>query len=84
MLHRSEHDFNIGVQDLHSGQYLTLTDSSMDESPSVSPNGHLVLYATHDHYHGVLSIVSIDGHIKLKFPSRVGDIQEPAWSPFLG
>ncbi|MCR9191845.1 MAG: Tol-Pal system beta propeller repeat protein TolB [Gammaproteobacteria bacterium] len=84
MLHRTDHDFNIGVQDLHSGQYLTLTDSSMDESPSVSPNGRLVLYATHDRYHGVLSIVSIDGHIKLKFPSRVGDIQEPAWSPFLG
>ncbi len=84
MLHRTDRSFNIAVQDVHSGQVLTLTNSSMDESPSVAPNGRLVLYATHDQAQGVLAMVSIDGRIKLKFPSRDGDIQEPAWSPFLG
>ncbi|HVT63288.1 MAG TPA: Tol-Pal system beta propeller repeat protein TolB, partial [Legionellaceae bacterium] len=73
-----------GVQDLQSGQVLTLTDSTMDESPSVAPNGRLILYATHEKGQGVLAMVSIDGRIRLKFPSRDGDIQEPAWSPFLG
>ncbi|MEI6094205.1 MAG: Tol-Pal system beta propeller repeat protein TolB, partial [Gammaproteobacteria bacterium] len=76
MLHRSDRDFNIAVQDIHSGQVTTLTNSSMDESPSVAPNGRLVLYATHDRNQGILGMVSIDGRIRLKFPSRDGDIQE--------
>jgi TolB protein len=84
MLHRSDRDFNIAVQDMHSGQVTTLTNSSMDESPSVAPNGRLILYATHDGNRGILGMVSIDGRIRLKFPSRDGDIQEPAWSPYLG
>lgn len=84
MLHRSNSDFNIAVQDLHSGQVTTLTHSSMDESPSVAPNGRLILYATRDGNRGILGMVSIDGRIRLKFPSRDGDIQEPAWSPYLG
>ena len=84
MLHRNDRDFNIAVQDLHSGQVETLTHSAMDESPSVAPNGRLVLYATKDHDQGILGMVSIDGRIRLKFPSRDGDIQEPAWSPYLG
>ncbi len=84
MLHRTDKQFNIAVQDMHSGQVTTLTNSSMDESPSVAPNGRLILYATHDRAQGVLGMVSIDGRIRLKFPSRDGDIQEPAWSPYLG
>lgn len=84
MLHREAKDFNIGVQATNTNQVLTLTNSTMDESPSIAPNGRLVLYATHDQYHGILAMVSIDGSIKLKFPSRDGDIQEPAWSPFIG
>lgn len=84
MLHRGDRDFNIAVQDMHSGQLEILTHSAMDESPSVAPNGRLILYATKDHDQGILGMVSIDGRIRLKFPSRDGDIQEPAWSPYLG
>lgn len=84
MLHRADANFNIAVQDVRSGQVQTLTNSAMDESPSVSPNGRLVLYASRDRQQGILGMVSIDGRIRLKFPSRDGDIQEPAWSPYLG
>lgn len=84
MLHRADTNFNIAVQDIRSGQVQTLTNSAMDESPSVSPNGRLVLYASRDRDRGILGMVSIDGRIRLKFPSRDGDIQEPAWSPYLG
>lgn len=84
MLHRNAKDFNIAVQDMHSGQVMTVTNASMDESPSIAPNGRLVLYATRDGQRGILGMVSIDGRIRLKFPSRDGDIQEPAWSPYLG
>lgn len=84
MLHREDRQFNIGIQDLNSGQVTTLTSSPFDESPSISPNGRLILYATHYQDKGVLSIVSIDGRIRLRLPARSGDVQEPAWSPYLG
>lgn len=83
MLHREERQFNIGVQD-SSGRMTTLTHSQMDESPTVAPNGRLILYATRYQDKGVLAISSIDGRIKMRLPSRDGDVQEPAWSPFLG
>lgn len=84
MLHREDHQFNIGIQDLNNGQVTTLTSSPFDESPSISPNGRLILYATRYQDKGILSIVSIDGRIRLRLPARSGDVQEPAWSPYLG
>ena len=84
MIHREDRNFNIAVQSAHGGPVEVLTHSTMDESPTVSPNGRMILYATHEGSRGVLAMVSIDGRIRLKFPSRDGDIQEPAWSPFIG
>jgi TolB protein len=84
MLHREDRQFNIGVQDAQSGRITPLTSSQMDESPSVSPNGRLVLYATRVQDQGVLALVSIDGRVRMRLPARSGDVQEPAWSPYLG
>lgn len=84
MLHRQDKRFNIGVQDVKTGRIDTLTSSQMDESPSVSPNGRLVLYASRHKNKGVLAIVSIDGRIRMRLPSREGDVQEPTWSGYLG
>lgn len=84
MLHRDDRNFNIGLQNASGGPIASLTFSGMDESPSVSPNSRLVLYATHYQDKGVLGVVSIDGHIRMRLPAREGDVQEPAWSPYLG
>lgn len=82
LLHRKDHAFNIGVQSLSSGKLTQLTNSDMNESPSISPNGRLVIYATHYFGKGILAMVSIDGKINLRLPAREGDVQEPAWSPY--
>lgn len=84
MLHRDDRNFNIGLQSASGGPIASLTFSGMDESPSVSPNSRLVLYATHYQDKGVLGIVSLDGRIRMRLPARQGDVQEPAWSPYLG
>ncbi|MFT4057948.1 MAG: Tol-Pal system beta propeller repeat protein TolB [Legionella sp.] len=83
MLHRDDKQFNIGMQNTNGGPIISLTFSGRDESPSVSPNGRLILYATHNNDKGVLGIVSLDGRIRMKLPGGDGDIQEPAWSPYL-
>lgn len=85
MAHRGEdRQFNIGLQNISGGPISNLTFSGSDESPTVSPNGRLILYATRAQDKGVLGIVSIDGRIRLRLPAREGDVQEPAWSPYLG
>ena len=83
MLHREEKQFNIGLQNVSGGPIANLTFSGLDESPSVSPNSRLILYATRYQDKGVLGIVSIDGRIRMRLPAREGDVQEPAWSPYL-
>lgn len=85
MLHRGEdRAFNIGLLQMGRTEIMPLTDSPADESPTLAPNGRLVMYATHYQDKGILGLVSIDGHVRFKMPARDGDIQEPAWSPYLG
>lgn len=83
MLHRTDSQFNIALLDLTSGRVTELTDAGVDESPSMAPNGSMVLYATRQGGKGMLGMVSTDGRVKLRLPSRNGDVREPAWSPFL-
>ena len=62
---------------------ITLTDTSLDESPSLAPNGSMIIYATKFNGKGVLDAVSIDGRVKFRLPSTQGDVREPSLSPIL-
>lgn len=83
MIHRSDSGFNIAAQDLANNQLYILTQTRMDESPSVAPNGRMVIYGTSDGQRRSLAEVSIDGRVKLRLPTTEGSVQEPSWSPFL-
>lgn len=83
MLHRGENGlFGIAVQSLGSGELRLLTEASLSDSPSLAPNGMMVLYGAKEGHRGVLGAVSLDGRVKIRLPSREGNVQEPAWSPF--
>lgn len=83
MLHSEGGRFNIAIQDLASGRVDVLTRAGQSESPTIAPNGKMILYATNYGGNGVLSVVSVDNKVRLRLPSTDSDVQEPAWSPFI-
>ena len=83
-VHRNNGVFHIAWQDLERGNLQVLTQTALDESPSLAPNGTMLIYATQDQGRGILAVVSIDGSVKYRLPSSSGDVREPAWSPFIG
>ncbi len=83
MVHRRDGRYLIATQDLVSGRMRTLTETALDESPTVAPNGAMLIYATKQGSKGVLAAVSLDSRVRYILPSRQGDVREPAWSPLL-
>lgn len=80
LLHRDKNGFNVAVQNLDTDQFKLLTHDNEAESPKFSPNGKLILYATHTSNKHLLAIVSVDGQIRILLPANDGNIQEPSWS----
>lgn len=75
--------YKIAVFDLASRSQLTLTDGALDESPSFSPNGAIIVYATQRGNRAELAAVSVDGQVHQRLSDSFGDIREPIWSPFV-
>ena len=83
MVHQADGRFHIAVLDLVTNRMQVLTSTDLDESPSIAPNGSMVLYSTKDAGRSILAAVAVDGEAKFALPARKGDVREPAWSPYL-
>jgi TolB protein len=81
-VHRAGSQFQIAVLDLKTGLLRRLTNGELDESPSFSPNGSMIIYATEDRGRGVLAAVSVDGRVRQILRLQEGEVREPAWSGY--
>ena len=71
----------MAIQELGSRNAQLLTDGRNDSSPSFSPNGRMILYASELNGRGILAAVSRDGRIKQRLSESSGSVREPAWGP---
>jgi TolB protein len=71
--------YRIGLLDLATRQLKIIGDGPLDESPSFSPNGAVVLYAAQGRQGAELATVTVDGRIRQRF-RQAGDVRAPAWS----
>ncbi len=74
--------YRIAVLDLRDKSMKVLTSGPLDESPSFSPNGRMILYASRSQGRKTLAVVSLDGQVEQRLGTEEGDVREPAWSPF--
>ena len=82
LITREDDKFRVALLDLESGSLRVLTEGRLDESPSFAPNSSMILYATEHNDRGILSAVSVDGRVRQRLALTVGDVREPAWSPY--
>lgn len=83
LVHRQDGRYHIALLDLKTDRLQVLTSTQLDESPSIAPNGSMVLYATKHSERGILAAVAVNGSVKFRLPAREGDVREPAWSPYM-
>lgn len=75
--------FNVALQDTVNNKFTILTNTFLDESPSFSPNGEMILYAASKGGKGILAVVSVDGKASQVLKVNDGEVREPAWGPFV-
>ena len=82
-VHRSADGlFHIALKYKRENFIRVLTEAKMDESPSVAPNGNMVIYGIREKDLSMLAGFSLSG-AKFKLPASNGEVREPSWSNFL-
>lgn len=82
-VHQRNSSFSIARTNLETGNETVLTRTESDESPSLSPNGRMLIYATKSGEGSVLTVIAADGRAAYSLPASRGNVREPAWSPIV-
>lgn len=75
--------FHVAIKSINSSGKDMLSNGSLDESPTLAPNGAMVAYTTLRDGQNTLAVVSDNGKSRQFLTSPAGDVREPAWSPYL-
>lgn len=81
-VHREENNFQISLKYFDENFIRPLTNSRLDESPSISPNGNVIIYAISENGTGLLAGLTLSG-ARFRLPVKIGQVREPSWSGFL-
>ena len=81
-VHRKNSNFQIALKYFNENFVRALTNSKLDESPSISPNGNVIIYAISENGNGLLAGVTLSG-ARFRLPIQNGEVREPSWSGFL-
>jgi TolB protein len=82
-VHQRAGAFHIARTHLETGTETVLTRTESDESPSISPNGRMLIYATESGGNSVLTVIAVDGGAAYSLPASRGDVRDPTWSPIV-
>jgi TolB protein len=82
-INRYQGQLQLTLMSLQTGETIVLTNTTTDESPSFSPNGQLILYTTQLANNEVLMVTTLDGTVRTRLQTPVGDVREPAWGPVI-
>lgn len=82
-MHKALGISGIAKMNLSSKALTILTATGKDQSPTVSPNGRMILYTTSDGKHRkALGLISLKGeHIRARLVSFQSDLRFPVWVP---
>jgi TolB protein len=83
MVQQNGSAFQIAVRNASAGGAQVVSRGSLDESPSLAPNGTMVIYGSQSGGRAVLAVSSDNGKAHQVLYSQSGDVRDPAWSPFL-
>ena len=81
-VHRKDNSFQIALKYFNENFVRALTKSRLDESPSISPNGNVIIYAISEDGTGLLAGLTLSG-ARFRLPTNIGQVREPSWSGFL-
>ena len=81
MVHGKDRRYRIAMLDLENHYLDILTENRLDESPSFSPNGSMILYTTTRGKGTELAAVSSDGRVHQRLALPDGEVREPDWGP---
>lgn len=83
MVNGGDGGYHIGLLDLYTHEFNIVTNTRLDEAPSFSPNGEMVLYAMNQRGTAKLAVVSVDRSTTQILSVNNGEVRSPSWGPFV-